>query len=214
MSTLPFTLLDLIVVAIVLLSALLALSRGFAREALTLVCWVGAGAVAYFAFTPLRPTVLQAVHNALVTDLVTAAIVFLIPLVVFKLVAGMLTRGIEESRLGFLDRALGLLFGVARGVLLVLAGWLVVTLVIKQERLPDWVQHAYLRPQIERGADMLATLLPADLAAEARSTADSTVERARQLRGQAPGGSGGGSGDQGYTGAIREKLDQFISKQK
>lgn len=210
MSTLPFTLLDLIVVAIVLLSALLALSRGFTREVLTLVCWVGAGAVAYFAFTPLRPTVLQAVHNELVTDIVTAAIVFLVPLVVFKLVAGMMTRGVQDSGLGFLDRLLGLLFGIARGVLLVVAAWLVVGLIIKPDRLPEWVQHAYLRPQIERGSSMLATLLPADLVEDTQSTAEGAVERARQLRGQAKDGEAG----VGYPQAVRDKIDQFLSKQK
>jgi membrane protein required for colicin V production len=214
MSTLPFTLLDLIVIAIVLISALLALSRGFVREVLTLVCWIGAGAVAYFAFTPLRPMVLQAVHNDLVADLVTAAVVFLVPLIVFKLLAGMITRGVEDSRMGFLDRILGLLFGIARGVVLVAAAWLVVGLVIKPDRQPDWVQHAYLRPQIERGASILAGLLPADLADQSRATADAAVERARELRGQPADGKPGTAGDQGYTGAIRQKLDQFLSKQK
>ncbi len=214
MSTLPFTLLDLIVIAIVLISALLALSRGFVREVLTLVCWLGAGAVAYFAFTPLRPMVLQAVHNDLAADLVTAGVVFLVPLIVFKLVAGMITRGVEDSSMGFLDRILGLLFGIVRGVVLVAAAWLVVGLVIKPDRQPDWIQHAYLRPQIEQGADVLARLLPADLAADGRATADAAVERARQMRGQPADGTTGATGEQGYTGALRQKLDQLLSKQK
>jgi membrane protein required for colicin V production len=156
----PLTVLDLVVIAIVVLSAVLSLSRGLVRETLTLLAWIGAFAVAWFAFAPVRPAVADAVPHDLAADLITAALVFLVPLVVFKIIAGMVAKSVDGSGLSLFDKLLGLGFGVARGALIVSLAYLIGTMLITPENEPTWMRNAYLRPQLVAGANLVREFLP------------------------------------------------------
>jgi membrane protein required for colicin V production len=210
MSDLPVTLFDLIVGGIVILSTLLALSRGAVREALGLATWIGAIVAAVYAFEPVRPLLLEALGNELLTDAATLAVVFFVPFFALRLVSGMIARAVSASALGPIDKFLGLGFGFARGALIVCGGYLVASVIVAREQHPEWVQTAMLKPQVEQGADWLATLLPpgildASKEAAAEAAADA-AERARRLR-----ETGGEIADGvGYADQARERMDELI----
>ena len=210
MSDLPVTLFDLIVGGIVILSTLLALSRGAVREALGLATWIGAIVAAVYAFEPVRPMLLEAIGNELLTDAATLAVVFFIPFFALRLLSGMIARAVSGSALGPVDNLLGLGFGFARGALIVCSGYLVGSVIVAREQHPDWVQTAMLKPQVEQGADWLATLLPPgllDASKEAASEAAAdAAERARRLREAGEEVSDG----VGYADRARERMDELI----
>lgn len=210
MSELPVTLFDLIVGGIVLLSTLLALSRGGVREAFGLLSWAGAIAVAIYAFAPVRPMVADAVGNELVADAATLAIVFFVPFIALRIVTGLVARAVGASTLGPVDKLVGVAFGFARGALIVCGAYLVGSVIVAEDQHPEWVKRAVLQPTVERGADWLAQFLPPGILegskkAAAQAAADA-AGRAREIR----EARGTGSGEPGYGAAVRERMDALV----
>lgn len=212
MADLPITFFDIAVGLVLLLSTLVALARGMVREIVGLASWVGAFVVAYYAFQHARPFAKEAIGNELLTDVATAAGVFLVPLIVFKILGGMLASGVDEIGLGLFDRVGGLLFGVARGALLVCAGWLIVSMVLKPDQQPVWVRQAYTLPYVEAGGEWLRGFLPEHLAAEGRAAAERAGDGAKRLNAvrdalenpRQPGQQ------QGYSDEQRRQMDRLF----
>ena len=118
----PVTILDLVVIGVVLISALLAAVRGFTREVLAIASWVAAAAVAWVFHPQLVPFVKQYIPASSAQDtiaLVAAiAALFLGTLIVVSLITARISDFVLDSRIGALDRTLGFVFGAARGLLL------------------------------------------------------------------------------------------------
>ena len=122
-----FTLVDAVVLAVVILSAVLAYARGLVREMLSIAGWVVA-AFAAFAFAPAVDPLMREIpvlRDILGTNcelglIAGFAAVFAIALVIVSLFTPLLAGAVQNSALGPVDQGLGLLFGVARGVLLVI----------------------------------------------------------------------------------------------
>jgi membrane protein required for colicin V production len=151
--------LDIIVVAVVAISGLLAFVRGFARELLSIAAWVGAALVTYYFFEPSR-VVARSLMKPWLADVVAPAVVFVVCLIIFSIITGVLSNQVRQSSLGAVDRALGMVFGVARGALVVCAAYLVMTQFLKDEDRPDWVRSAHTKGLLEAGAQQLRELIP------------------------------------------------------
>jgi membrane protein required for colicin V production len=152
--------LDIIVVAVVALSGLFAFVRGFTREALSIVAWLGAIAVAIYGAPYVEPTVRNFVHAVWLADTLTYLAPFLVAVILFSVLVGLIAAQIRMIGLGALDRALGLLFGVARGVLLLCLAYLVMISMLQPENTPPWVMDARSRPLLAYGADEIQQLIP------------------------------------------------------
>ena len=124
MSQLPISLLDLLVIGIVLLSALLASVRGFTREVLAIGSWVIAAIAAYILHPRVLAFVEPHVANRQVALAIAIAIVFLVTLVIVTMITVKLSDIILDSSIGALDRTLGFLFGAARGFLIAAVAFL------------------------------------------------------------------------------------------
>jgi membrane protein required for colicin V production len=164
--------LDLIVVAVVALSGLFAFIRGFVREALSIAAWAGALAVAMYFYTPVLPLVQNVIKSVLAAQLFTGIGLFLISVVFFSVIVGVVSSRVRGSGLGALDRALGLLFGVTRGIVLVSLGYLVLTHLLKTEDMPPWVVDARSRPLLAKGAEQLQQMIPRTLPGTLGAAAD------------------------------------------
>jgi membrane protein required for colicin V production len=130
---------DAVVLAVLALSALLALSRGLVREVLSLGAWVGAILAAVWALPRVRPQVHQWLGESPWVDPVAFALVFVISLIVLSIVARMLSNLVRGSVIGGLDRTLGLLFGLVRGAALVIVAYILAGMVVEVNRWPDAV---------------------------------------------------------------------------
>ena len=157
---LPLTAFDIAVVAVIALSALLALARGAVREVLGLASWIGAIAVAFVAFERVRPLVAPHIQEPLIADAATLAIVFIVPFVAFKILAAIIAGVVSASPLGPFDRLLGFGFGVLRGILIVCAAYLVISAFLPPGRQPAWLRDARTLPQVQKGAALLTQALP------------------------------------------------------
>ena len=199
MNDLAFTAFDVLVAVVLLLSVVVALARGAVREILSLLVWVGAAFVAWYGFAPLRPVLAEPIGHPLLTDLATFAVVFVVPLVVLRVLAGLVARRVEQSGFALLDRLFGLVYGFVRGAFLLAVAYLALLVVLDGSRPPDWIDRAASRPYVEQGARLLARLLPPGTLERGRAAARDSVERARRLR-------------EGYDPAANRALDDLVRR--
>lgn len=160
MAGLPFTLFDLLVLAIVGLSGLVGLASGATAAILGLASWIGAAAVALLYGARLTPFVVQAGAPAGFAELIAMGGLFIVALIAFRVVAGLIARAVSGSVLGPLDRLLGLAFGLARGAALVCVLYLVASQFIRPDLQPAWMNEAYLIGPVRQGAALIAGYLP------------------------------------------------------
>lgn len=157
----PVTLLDGILLGITLVSAVLAMVRGFSREVLSLVSWAAAAAAAYLFYQPVLPYLQPYINNETIAKIAAAGAVFLVVLIVVSLITMKIADFIIDSRIGALDRTLGFLFGAARGVLLVVVAMLFFNWLVPTGQ-PAWVTNAKSKPMLDSFGQQLIELLPAD----------------------------------------------------
>lgn len=158
----PITLLDGILLAITLFSAVLAMVRGFSREVLAVASWIAAAAAAYFLYPVLTPVALNYTTSAQIAMIGSAAVIFLIALIVVSYITMRIADFIIDSRIGALDRTLGFVFGAARGVLLVVVGMLFFNWLVAAPKQPDWVTEAKSKPMLDSLGVRLVNVLPDD----------------------------------------------------
>jgi len=153
--------LDIAVVALIVLSAIFAFARGFVREALSIVAWVGAAIITLYGFNQVYSLVDPLVKNPLLSQLIAGFGLFIGSLVVFTIVTSIIARSVRTSALSPIDRTLGFIFGLARGVFVVSLAYLLLDLMVPlpNDR-PDWVREAKSGPYLHQGAEMLRGWLP------------------------------------------------------
>ncbi|WP_296417291.1 CvpA family protein [Pseudooctadecabacter sp.] len=137
-----FTIIDGVVALIIVLSALLAYSRGFVREALAIAGWVIATIVAFIFADQVTPLVRQIpVVGGYIGDscelsiIVAFAAVFAVVLVIASIFTPLFSSLIQRSVLGGLDQGLGFLFGALRGILLVAVAFFVYQTVLESQNI-------------------------------------------------------------------------------
>ncbi len=156
--------LDLALFAAVVVSAIIAYLRGFVREVFSLASWIGAAVIAWFAFAPLATLLSQYVEPEILARIAAGAGGFLIALALLSIITGRVAGLVERSSHGALDRALGFLFGLVRGAVIICALYLVGTRLVPPEHQPGWVQNARSIPLVAAGAREIERLLPQRLA--------------------------------------------------
>ena len=157
--------LDLAVLAIVLVSAFLSMLRGFSREVLAIASWAAAAASAYYFYPVVAPYLAPYIHKDVIAQALAAAIVFFATLIVVSLFTVRLSDAILDSKIGALDRTLGLVFGLARGFLLAVVSFAIFNWLVAEKQQPEWVKNAKTRPALSETADQIVKLLPEDAAA-------------------------------------------------
>jgi membrane protein required for colicin V production len=157
----PITLLDGVLVGFTLVSAMLAMVRGFSREILSIASWVAAAAAAFFLYKPVLPYVQPYIDNDQLAIAAAAGAVFVVALIIVSLITMKVADLIIDSRIGALDRTLGFLYGAARGILVVAVALLFFDWLVGTQR-PAWITDAKSRPMLERIGDWLEGMLPAD----------------------------------------------------
>jgi len=160
----PLSYLDATLIALAALSGLLAMYRGLTREILSILSWiVAAAAVAYFVLyqRPVAQDIASQIGAPLqIAQVAVGALIFVIVLVVVHLITSKISDSILDSNIGMIDRVLGLVFGVARGFILI-----VIPFMLYENFFPDrnqqvpWVRNAVTLPYIQSTGQSLRTLL-------------------------------------------------------
>jgi membrane protein required for colicin V production len=177
--------LDLAIIAVIALSAIFAFARGFVREALSIVAWIGAALITLYGFAYAYGAIIRFVTTPLLADLIAGAGLFVVSLIVLTILTGYIARFVSSSALSPVDRTLGLVFGLARGVLLVSLAYLVVDISLPPNDRPGWIKEAKSERFLAKGAGMLRDALPESLQVKTGGAADEAhraVERAQDAQ--------------------------------
>lgn len=137
---------DWVIVAIILVSSLLSLWRGFVRELLSLAAWILAFLAARY-FSPIFANwLVEYVHSVQACLIIAYASIFFITLLAGSFFAGFVSKTVQRAGLSISDRLLGLVFGFARGLLILVVLYTLVDLFALQALLMDSEFVPYLEP--------------------------------------------------------------------
>lgn len=141
------------VIAIVVISALVGLVRGFVREAMSLLVWGGAFLMAFFFADNASPLLENTLSDEVLRFWVAAAAVFFVSLIIGGIINYLINHFLKTVDTGFVDRVLGVVLGILRGVL-------VITVLVLAARVPSlplekWWPDSEFLPHFQQAADWL-----------------------------------------------------------
>ncbi|ANC91474.1 CvpA family protein [Azospirillum humicireducens] len=181
MDNLPVNPVDIVVIAVLLLAALLAFSRGMVAEVVSVAAWAGAAVITLYALPHVLPYAQIYIRFEMLAYAASAVGVFIIALIVLSLLGRSLSRGVQASTLSALDRTLGFAFGLVKGGVLVSIAYLFfLWLVPNPAEQPVWLKEAKTRPFLAMGAETLYGFVPEHLRREGLGQMDMARDRARQ----------------------------------
>ena len=160
MGQFGFMIVDLTIVAITVVSGLLAATRGFVKEVLAAVAWISAALAALLLSPYIKDFTRDLVSREIMADGITIGVIFVVTLAVVSLISQPISAWVRESNMGPADRIMGFGFGVVRGALIVAIGYLLVTWVVAVNNQPDWLLDAKLLPVVDQTGQWLLELVP------------------------------------------------------
>jgi len=158
----PITLLDIILLLVMLVSGLLAMIRGFMREILSIGAWGVAALVTLYSYPRVLPLAKQYFASDSVAAAVSAGGIFLGTLLIVSIITARISDTVLDSRVGALDRTLGFLFGLARGLVIVVVAFLFFAWLVPDRSQPEWVRGAKSKLVLQNTGQWLMSMLPDD----------------------------------------------------
>jgi membrane protein required for colicin V production len=213
MADLPFNPVDIGVVLIVLMSGALAFWRGFLKEILSIVAWVGAVVLTLQLLPMARPLARDHISIDILADSVATAALFLVSLVVLSIISSIIASRIRGSGMNTLDRSLGVLFGLLRGVILVSLGYLAIFFLYRDRDSPENIATAQVTPAIHVCARLLLYIVPEELSAGSRRLmSDFDALGAPRLSQWGRDTAADSDAEKGYKTGTRKDLDRLIRR--
>jgi len=158
----PITLLDIVLIGVMLISGFLAMVRGFMREVLSIIAWILAAVATLYSYSKLLPYARQYFNSDVVAAVAVIAGVFLLTLIVVSILTVRISDMVLDSRVGALDRTLGFLFGLARGLIIVVVAFMFFNWLVPDKNQPEWVRGAKSLVVLRNTGDKLKEMLPED----------------------------------------------------
>jgi membrane protein required for colicin V production len=159
----PITWLDIILLGVMLISGLLAMIRGFMREVLSITAWGVAAVATLFLYPRLLPLAKANISSDIVAIGAVAGGVFLITLLIASIITVRISDMVLDSRIGALDRTLGFIFGLGRGLIIVVVAFLFFAWLVSPGKQPDGVKNAKSLEVLNKTGEWLQALLPQDM---------------------------------------------------
>jgi len=216
----PIALLDIFLLAVMLISGFLALVRGFMREILSIMAWGCAAAAAALGSPKVLPFVKTQINNDYIALGATIAGLFLGTLIIVSVITVRISDKVLDSRIGALDRTLGFIFGLARGLLIVVIAFIFFDWLVPAKSQPSWVVNAKSRVILKGTGDSIQALLPEDMdkylssILKKKPKGDEDGDGGApppEQRSSAPSGTTLGQSDQqGYDRSDRSSMRQLI----
>lgn len=150
---------DLIIAAVLLVSGLAAAYRGLVHQVTSILSGAIAAIATAILFGQIRGDVRARIDPDWAADIAGIVGLFLIVFVPASFIGYRISEAIKSSAVGPLDRSLGFVFGVIRGLVLVAAGYLLYTWIVPSERQPQWVQTAKLLPLVKSTGSVLTSFV-------------------------------------------------------
>ena len=155
------TFVDYAVILVLITSAIFSILRGMTREFLGLIGWVVSVVVAHFARPVLEDPIADVINAEGLSGVLAWGLPFAATVIVWFLLASLLSPGLTRAGLGSLDRWFGVIFGLIRGYLLVLFAFIGAVLLLEGEsKLPETLQKAQSTPIMSQSSRYFAQYAP------------------------------------------------------
>jgi membrane protein required for colicin V production len=157
---LPVTFLDILVILTVLGSAGYAAWKGFLWETLTIFDWLAAAFGCLYFGPYLVPMARGMISTGWIASLVAYAVVFLALFIPLSFMTARFSESVKNSPIGPLDRALGIAFGVVRGLAVAALAYLAYSYFVPVPRQGNWIRHARSLPVLQSTSQVILSLVP------------------------------------------------------
>ena len=155
---------DVIVLLLLAISAGVGWVRGAIREVAALVALVGAGAIAVLGLPAMAPLVRHIIHTRWIAAVVALVGVFVICYGLLRLIGAGIAQRVQRTHvLGSLDRTAGLAIGVARGLAVLGALYLMFNAATPEDLRPRWITGSATWPAARAMGELLTQLAPRGL---------------------------------------------------
>lgn len=231
---------DIVVLVVTLISAGIAFLRGFIREVLTILGVVGGLAAAFYLGPYLLPhmegwlgvkepvegvepeKLLGVLPYDILAMILAYGAIFIVTALILSIISHILAETARAIGLGAIDRTLGVIFGIARGILLVAIPFILVQVSSSEEQRKEWFKDSKTYFYIDATATALVNLVPDETMDKLKDDAETIKEgseardKLRQmdiLKGGAPREEelpAAEDGASGYTEEFREEMDQLF----
>jgi len=224
--------LDIFVLVVLLISAGIAFMRGFIREVLTIAGVLGGLAAAYFGAPLLIPTMegwLGVVEGQEVGRLfgvlpfdvlamgLSYALIFVVVVVILSVISHFLAEGVKSMGLGAIDRTLGFIFGIVRGVIVLGLLYLPLHLFLAQEAKDEWFGSSKTHVFVEGTATFFAKFVSQEGQDIVQEKGHGLLDKANQFQEtreviDAVEGAGASAAD-GYDEEFRQEMDALFERE-
>lgn len=160
MGEVSVTVIDLLIAGVILVSAIYAALRGLMRETLSIFAWAAAAYVSLRFFPDFRPMLRESISPEWLADLTTFAGIFILVLVPLSYMSVRFSDTVKRTEIGPVDRSLGFVFGVGRGLVIVGFAYIAFSILVPPQSHPNWLTQARLFPMLENTSDVLLSLVP------------------------------------------------------
>jgi membrane protein required for colicin V production len=200
------TWLDALVGVVIVASAVYAAWKGLLRETMSIFAWALA-AYAALVFGPmLRAPLHELFSPKWLGDVIAYAGVFLIVLVPLSFLSFRFSESIQKSPVGPVDRTLGFVFGIGRGLVLVALPYIAFTMLVPIKEQPSWIKSAATLPLIQKTSDVLLSLVPN----QSRHGEPAVAEKPAPKPGRSQRSTGQETRQKTYGARERHQLDRLI----
>jgi membrane protein required for colicin V production len=157
----PITWFDLLLIVIMLISAFLAMVRGFMREFFSIISWLTAAIAGVYFATRFAPTVKSFVNVGDTLALIIAGVgTFFVVLLVVAVITIRISDMVLDSQIGALDRTLGFIFGLVRGFLLVAIAYTLIGALLSEPAQNAGIRNAKSVIVLKATRDWFLSILP------------------------------------------------------
>lgn len=153
---------DILVIALLGMSALVGFVRGAVREVMAVVALLAAAALAVFGLPIFAPILRSFIRPDWLGTGAALVGIFLIAFIALRLLGGVIAQQ-AQSTLGFLDRSLGLMIGLGRGLIVLGALFLLFDAATPQDLRPRWITGARTWPVARSMGRFIQSLTPQGL---------------------------------------------------
>ncbi|MDR1289295.1 MAG: CvpA family protein [Holosporales bacterium] len=133
--------------------------RGATREIFSVISWIGGVYLTILVFPHAKGIARSYISHGLIADFVTSCILFILFLTLLSLLNYFFSSCIKKSALNTTDKALGGIFGIARGAVLLAVLEIVLFQYVWTET-PDWIKRSNSHPIISSISNFIILVLP------------------------------------------------------
>jgi membrane protein required for colicin V production len=210
MGEYSITALDVLIVGVILASAAFAAWRGLVSETFAIIDWVAAAFVALRVTPSFQPLLRETISPPWLEYLVVFAGIFLLIFIPMSILSHRFAEAVKKSEIGPVDRTLGFVFGIGRGIVLVGAAYIAFSSFMPPAQQPESLTHAQLFPVVRDTSKMLLELVPGEKVEEIKAQARATPPKTSTAPKNEKAASESNQAAKTYGANERSALDRLI----